>query len=305
MTKVGFIFPGQGSQYVGMGKDLYDNFDIARETYDEASEVLGFDLAKISFEGPDELLRRTRYAQPGVFVHSISAFGLVSERGLIPEAVAGHSLGEYSAFVAAGSMPFPDALRLVDLRARLMDECSMKYQGTMAAIIGLGDDEVIRICEQSEGVVVPANFNCPGQVVVSGEEEAVSSVSDIAIEKGAKRAVKLSVSGAFHSPLMRDAAEGMRDALRDFNMSRPTIPVFENVSSDPVWDTGKIKELLVKQIESPVMWSQSIFTMMASGVDQFFEIGPGNVLTGLMRRIDRRASVKSVGKVEDLEKISR
>jgi [acyl-carrier-protein] S-malonyltransferase len=233
----------------------------------------------------------------------MSVFRLASEKGLIPEAVAGHSLGEYSAFVAAGSMPFSDALRLVDLRARLMDECAGKYRGTMAAVIGLGDDEVIRICGQSEGIVVPANFNCPGQVVISGEEKAVEDVSEVAVERGAKRVVKLSVSGAFHSPLMKDAAEGMREVLHGFSISRPNIPVFENVSSEPVWDPERIRELLVKQIESPVMWSQSMFTMIASDVGQFFELGPGNVLSGLMRRIDRRARVKGIDRVDDLEKI--
>jgi len=286
-----------------MGRDLYEAFDVVRRTYDEASETLGFDLAKISFEGPDELLRRTRYAQPAVFVHSVAVFRLCAERGILPDATAGHSLGEYSALVAAGAMAFPDALRLVDLRAELMDECSRRCPGTMAAVIGLDDDEVVRICEEVPGIVVPANFNCPGQVVISGEIDAVRDASDMAVERGAKRALRLNVSGAFHSPLMREAAEGMRDALNGSDISRPSVPVFENVTSEPVWDPERIRELLVRQIESLVMWSRSMSAMIASGVDRFLELGPGSVLSGLMRRIERGVSVSGMGKVEDFEDV--
>ena len=281
--KTAYVFPGQGSQFSGMGKDLYENSGKARVLFDKADEILGFKISEIMFGGTDDQLKETKVTQPAVFLHSvISALCLPNFR---PDMVAGHSLGEFSALAAAGAVDFEDALRLVSIRAREMQLCCDKVPGTMAAIIGLEDKVVEDICEQTEGLVIPANYNSDGQVVISGEKAAVEAACAKFIEAGAKRALPLSVSGAFHSPLMEPARARLAEAIEATAFKAPACPVYQNVTALPHTDPEEIKDNLLKQLTSPVRWSQTVRNMRADGAEEFIELGPGNVLSGLIKRI--------------------
>ncbi|MBR5672485.1 MAG: ACP S-malonyltransferase, partial [Spirochaetales bacterium] len=281
--KTAYVFPGQGSQFSGMGKDLYESSPDARALFDKADEILGFKISEIMFQGTDEQLKETKVTQPAVFLHSvISAFCLPDFK---PDMVAGHSLGEFSALAAAGAIEFEDALRLVAIRAREMQLCCDKVPGTMAAIIGLEDKVVEDICQQTEGIVIPANYNSDGQVVISGEKAAVEAACAKFLEAGAKRALPLSVSGAFHSPLMEPARAALGEAIATTAFKEPACPVYQNVTALPHTDPEQIKDNLLKQLTSPVRWSQSVRNMRLDGAEEFIELGPGTVLTGLIKRI--------------------
>ncbi|RMF57844.1 MAG: [acyl-carrier-protein] S-malonyltransferase [Calditrichaeota bacterium] len=306
MSKLAFLFPGQGSQFVGMGQDLYDTFQEVKELFDEAESILQFPLKKICFEGPEEELKQTRYTQPAIFVHSIAVDLLLKKQGVTPSATAGHSLGEYSALVSAGALSFEDGLRLVKIRAELMQQSGEVHPGTMAAIIGLEPEAVSQACQEASdvGIVQPANFNCPGQIVISGEKSAVHRAMEIAKSKGARLVKELVVSGAFHSPLMANALNGLVKALKEAPIKEANIPVYSNVKAQPVQEPDKIRSLLEKQLLAPVLWENIIRNMITDGIDTFYEVGPGNVLTGLLRRIDRSHLCTPVGTKANLEDLS-
>ena len=281
--KTVYMFPGQGSQFSGMGKSLYETDSSAREMFERANDVLGFDIAKIMFEGSDEDLKATKVTQPAVFLHS---FILASTlEGFEPFAVAGHSLGEFSALAAAGAMEFEDALRLVAARAEAMQACCAEVPGTMAAIIGLDDAEIERICAEVKGIVVPANYNSDGQVVISGECNAVNEACALLKEAGARRALPIAVGGAFHSPLMEPARLKLAEAIEATTLKAPVCPVYQNVSTMAETDPARIKENLLMQLTSPVKWAQSVRNMISDGAESFVELGPGKVLQGLVKRI--------------------
>ncbi len=301
--KIAFVFPGQASQYVGMGKDLYENSEIAREIFDKAEEILGFELKKICFEGPEEELKQTKVTQPAIFVHSYVVARLLDDK-LRADMVAGHSLGEYSALVYAGVLSFEDALKVVKLRGELMQRAGEENPGTMAAIIGLDDKTVYEICSKvNDGIVQPANFNAPGQIVISGDIPAVRKAMELAQNAGAKMVKELVVSGAFHSPLMESAKEKLKEALDEVEFKKPSIPVYLNVTAKPTFDVGEIKDLLYHQITSPVLWSQIITNMFSDGARKFYEIGPGKVLQGLIKRIAPNAEVSGFDKFKEIQNL--
>ncbi|MBR3527789.1 MAG: ACP S-malonyltransferase [Bacteroidales bacterium] len=278
-----YVFPGQGSQFPGMGKDLYENSAAARAVFDKAGEVLGFDIVKIMFEGSDEQLRETSVTQPSIFIHSVAAARAIED--FTPDMVAGHSLGEFSALVASGALGYEDALRLVAARANAMNEACRQNPGKMAAIINLDDATVRKICDETEGIVVPANFNSPGQVVISGEADVVDRACKAAKAAGAKRALPLPVGGAFHSPLMEPARAALAKAIDRTQFRAPICPIFQNVDSLPHTDPAEIKANLIAQLTGPVLWSQSVLNMHQAGATDFTELGPGSVLTNLIGRI--------------------
>ena len=285
-----FVFPGQGSQFVGMGKDLYDNNALAKELFDKADEILGFKITDIMFAGTDEQLKETKVTQPAVFLHSvISALCLGDE--FQPAMVAGHSLGEFSALVAAGAMAFEDGLKLVAARANAMQKACEANPGTMAAIIGLPDEKVEEICATIDGVCIPANYNCPGQVVISGTFEAIETACVKFKEAGAKRALPLKAGGAFHSPLMEPAREELAKAIEEANFTAPVCPIYQDVDAKPHTDPEEIKANLVKQLTAPVRWSQIMAAMKADGMTEAVEVGPGKVLQGLIGRTYRDVTV--------------
>ena len=277
------IFPGQGSQFPGMGKELYENSAAARSLMDKANDILGFDITDIMFNGTADDLKATKVTQPAVFLHSV-CLALCSDGLSAPDMVGGHSLGEFSALVAAGAVDFEDALKLVAARANAMQECCESVPGTMAAVIGLPDDKIEEVCAGIDGVV-PANYNCTGQVVISGEQEAVGKACAALKEAGAKRALPLSVSGAFHSPLMEPAREKLAKAIEATEFHAPKCPIYQNVTALPETDPARIKANLLAQLTSPVKWTQSVKAMLSDGADSFTEIGPGTVLQGLVKRI--------------------
>ena len=284
-----FVFPGQGAQFSGMGKDLYDAYPEARTMMLRANEILGFSLTDIMFEGSDEELRQTRVTQPAIFLHSIVAGRLMTT--LRPDMVAGHSLGEFSALVAAEALHWEDALRLVSQRALAMQEACEMQPSTMAAVLALADEKVVEVCEQIDDVVVAANFNCPGQVVISGTLNGIDLACKALKEAGAKRALKLPVGGAFHSPLMQPAAQKLQDAIMATTFRTPICPVYQNVSAKAETDKDIIQRQVLEQLTSPVRWTQSVQQMIADGATAFYEFGPGDVLKGLIRKINTEVEV--------------
>ncbi|MCR5520124.1 MAG: ACP S-malonyltransferase [Bacteroidales bacterium] len=279
-----YVFPGQGAQFPGMGKDLYENSPKAKALMDKANDILGFRITDIMFNGTPDELKATKVTQPAIFIHSV-ALALCSEGLPAPDMTGGHSLGEFSALVAAGAVSFEDGLRLVAVRANEMQKCCEKVPGTMAAIIGLPTETVEQICESTEGIVIAANYNCDGQIVISGENEAVLAACEACKAAGAKRALPLAVSGAFHSPLMEPARAELAKAIEATEVKAPRCPIYQNVTAQPETDPVRIKDNLLKQLTSPVRWTQSVKNMLADGADDFLELGPGTVLQGLVKRI--------------------
>lgn len=284
-----YIFPGQGAQFEGMGKDLFDKYDLAKQRFAQANEILGFDIAKIMFEGSAEDLKQTRVTQPAIFLHSVISTELLGD-DFKPDMVAGHSLGEFSALVANKTLSFEDALTLVSKRAEAMQRATEMVDSTMAAVLNLDDEVVEKICRETDGVVVAANYNCPGQLVISGEVEAVKRANEKMLEAGARRALLLPVGGAFHSPLMEPAREELAKAIEATHFSEPIAPVYQNVTATAVTDPEEIKKNLMKQLVAPVRWTQSVQQMIKDGATDFVEVGPGKVLLGLLRKIDRNAN---------------
>ena len=279
-----FVFPGQGSQFPGMCKDLYDAHEEAREICQAADRLLGFSLTDVMFGGSAEDLKQTKVTQPAVFLHSVVAQRLMTIEK--PDMVAGHSLGEFSALVACGALRFEDALLLVSARAQAMQAACEANPGTMAAVIGLDDEKVVEICQTIDGVVIGANFNCPGQVVISGEIEAVEAACVALKEAGARRALRLNVGGAFHSPLMQPAAEELKAAILKTEFHKPFCPIYQNVTAKAETEPEIIRENLLKQLTAPVRWTQSVQNMIADGAKEFYEFGPGDVLKGMIRKIN-------------------
>ena len=288
-----YVFPGQGAQFVGMGKDLYDNNAEARELFEKANEILGFRITDLMFEGTPEDLKQTKVTQPAIFIHSVL---LAKSLGadFRPDMVAGHSLGEFSALVAAGALSFEDGLRLVAARAMAMQKACELKPSTMAAIIALPDETVEEVCEDIEGTVVCANYNCPGQLVISGEVEAVDAACEKLKAAGAKRALRLPVGGAFHSPCMEPARAELAEAIERTNFSAPVCPVYQNVDAHPHTDPAEIKANLVAQLTAPVRWTQTVKNMIADGATEFGELGPGKVLQGLVSKIDGSVAVSGM-----------
>lgn len=288
-----YVFPGQGAQFVGMGKDLYDNNPEARELFERANEILGFRITDLMFAGTDEDLRQTAVTQPAIFLHSvILAKSLGAD--FKPDMVAGHSLGEFSALVAAGALSFDDGLRLVAARAQAMQKACELKPSTMAAVIALPDEKVEEICSTVDGVVVCANYNCPGQLVISGEIEAIDKACELLKAAGAKRALKLKVGGAFHSPCMEPARAELAEAIDHTEFKAPACPVYQNVDALPHTDPAEIKGNLIAQLTAPVRWTQSVKNMIADGATEFVELGPGKVLQGLVAKINPAATVSGM-----------
>ena len=285
-----FVFPGQGAQFVGMGKDLYENNPVAKEMFDKANEILGFNITDLMFNGTDEDLRQTKVTQPAIFLHSV-----ILAKTMGDDFNPGHSLGEFSALVAAGALSFEDGLRLVSARAQAMQKACEKTPSTMAAVLALPDAKVEELCASvTEGVVVPANYNCPGQIVISGSIEGVDAACAKMLEAGAKRALKLKVGGAFHSPLMEPARAESADAIAHTDFHAPKCPVYQNVNAEPQTDPETIKKNLIAQLTAPVRWTQTVQNMIAAGADTFVEVGPGAVLQGLVKKISSEVATSGI-----------
>lgn len=304
---IAYLFPGQGSQHAGMGKELADNFAVARQVFEEANDALGFDLAALCFNGPEDDLKLTANTQPAILTTSVAALRVLSaETGLVPSFAAGHSLGEYTALVCAGGLAFADAVRVVRQRGTFMQEAVPVGTGSMAAILGLGLDDLAVVCsDAAQGqVVAPANFNSDGQVVIAGHTEAVDRAIVLAKEKGAKRAMPLPVSAPFHCSLMIPAGERLATVLNGIDVGEMTLPVITNVEAAPNQDSARVRELLVKQVSAPVRWQETIASMVELGVDRYVEIGPGKVLSGLAKRMAKGSTVQNVQNVADLSALA-
>lgn len=285
-----FVFPGQGAQFVGMGKDLYENHPEAKEMFEKANEILGFRITDLMFEGTDEDLRQTKVTQPAIFLHSV-ILAKTMGTDFCPDMVAGHSLGEFSALVAAGALSFEDGVRLVSARAMAMQKACEKTPSTMAAVLALPDEKVEEICNSiKDEIVVPANYNCPGQIVISGSEAGIDQACEKMLAAGAKRALKLKVGGAFHSPIMEPARTELAEAIQKTQFFAPTCPVYQNVNAKAETNPDIIKENLVAQLTSPVRWTQSVLNMITDGANSFTEVGPGNVLQGLVKKINKEVA---------------
>ena len=281
-----YVFPGQGAQFVGMGKDLYEQSALAKEYFEKANDILGYRITDLMFDGTPEDMKQTKVTQPAVFLHSVIS-ALVLGEEFKPDMVAGHSLGEFSALVAAGALTFEDGLKLVYARAMAMQKACESEPSTMAAVLGLRDEEVEEVCESiKDAIVVPANYNCPGQLVISGSIEGIDKACVLLKEKGAKRALKLPVGGAFHSPLMQPASEELQAAINATNFKTPICPVYQNVNAYPQTNPDDIKQNLIAQLTAPVRWTQTVKNMITDGADEFIELGPGDVLKGLVKKIN-------------------
>ena len=286
-----YVFPGQGAQFIGMGKDLYEQSSEAKEMFEKANDILGFRITDIMFSGTDEQLKETKVTQPAIFLHSVI---LAKTLGVKPEMVAGHSLGEFSALVVAGALSFEDGLSLVSKRALAMQKACEMEKSTMAAILGLADDVVEKICAEIPEIVVAANYNCPGQLVISGSIEGVDKACEALTAAGAKRAIKLNVGGAFHSPCMEPARVELAAAIEEAQIATPICPIFQNVDAKPYTNPAQIKENLIAQLTAPVRWTQTVENMIAGGATDFTEIGPGAVLCGLIKKVNREAQTQNV-----------
>jgi [acyl-carrier-protein] S-malonyltransferase len=287
-----YVFPGQGSQKPGMGKSLYNEIDDSRALFKKANEILNFDIAKLMFEGTSEDLLQTRVTQPAIFIHSVIL--ALTTKSFNPDVCAGHSLGEFSALAASNSISFEDGLKLVSIRANAMQKACQNSEGTMAAILGLTDEIIESSCNDVDGIVEPANYNCPGQLVISGEIKAVEKACEILKEKGAKRALILPVSGAFHSELMSSAVDELKKGIDETEFRKPNCPIYQNFTGKPEHDPSKIKINLLRQLTGAVLWNQSINKMIEDGVKEFYEVGPGNTLQGLIRKIDRNIALEKI-----------
>lgn len=287
-----YVFPGQGAQFVGMGKELYESSEAAKAMFEKANEILGFRITDLMFDGTDEDLRQTKVTQPAIFLHSVILAKSLSEN-FKPDMVAGHSLGEFSALVANGALSFEDGLVLVSKRAMAMQKACEKEPSTMAAVIGLKDEVVEKVCNEIDEIVVPANYNCPGQIVISGSEKGIEMAGTCLQEQKARKVVKLQVGGAFHSPLMEPAREELAQAIEETNFNKPICPVYQNVNAQPETDHEKIKQNLIAQLTAPVRWTQTIENMIKDGANLFTEVGPGKVLQGLVKKVDRKMPTAS------------
>jgi [acyl-carrier-protein] S-malonyltransferase len=306
MKPIAFIFPGQGSQYVGMGKELYENFSVAKKIFEEADDTLHLSISGLCFNGPEEALKLTENTQPALLTTSIATLKVLqAEKGLIPQFTAGHSLGEYSALVGSGAFTFAEAVKIVRLRGKFMQEAVPVGEGAMAAVLGMEREQVEKICEEvsSGEVLTPANFNCPGQIVIAGHAKAVERAIE-RVKKDGKKAVPLPVSAPFHSPLMKPAGERLEKALEEISVSNLRIPVVTNVEAEVNTSKDRVKGLLVAQVSSPVRWEESMRKMIEKGIEQVLEIGPGKVLSGLMKRIDNRIETGNLEDLQTLKKIS-
>ena len=288
-----YIFPGQGAQFTGMGLDLYEKHPLAQKLFEQANSILGFSITDIMFEGTAEQLKETKVTQPAIFLHSVITAKILGDN-FKPQMVAGHSLGEFSALVANGVLSFEDGLKLVAQRALAMQKACEMQKSTMAAVLGLEDKIVEDTCKEIDGIVVAANYNCPGQLVISGDIEAINKACEVLTEKGARRAIVLPVGGAFHSPLMEPAREELAQAIENTNFNEPTCPIYQNVPAKAVNSANEIKKNLVAQLTAPVKWTQTIKEMIKDGATEFTEVGPGKVLQGLMRKIDRSVTTNGV-----------
>jgi len=287
-----YIFPGQGAQFVGMGKDLYEKSDKARELFEKANEILGFRITDIMFDGTEDDLKQTKVTQPAIFLHSVILAKVLGD-DFKPDMAAGHSLGEFSALVSAGALSFEDGLKLVAARANAMQKACEIQPSTMAAILGLDDFTVEDVCQRATDVVVPANYNCPGQLVISGTIAGVDYACEKLLAAGAKRALKLNVGGAFHSPLMDAAKIELEHAIANTEIKTPVCPIYQNIDAKPYTDPAKIKHNLIEQLTGPVRWTQTMMHMLEDGATSFTEVGPGNVLQGLVKKVDRAAVTNS------------
>lgn len=306
MRMVAFLFPGQGSQSVGMGREFFENFSLARRVFEEADDALHFSISKLCFQGPEEALKLTENTQPAILTTSIACLRVLqNEKGFTPRLTAGHSLGEYSALVASGGLVFSDAVRIVRLRGRFMQEAVPVGEGAMAAVLGMEREDLERLCEEAAGeeVLAPANFNSPGQIVISGHTRAVERAIERVKQKG-KKAMLLAVSAPFHSPLMKGAGERLAKEIEPISVGELKIPVVTNVEAEINEDRNRVKPLLVAQVSSPVRWEESMKRMVQEGIERVFEIGPGKVLSGLMKRIDSRVETATIENIETLKRIS-
>jgi [acyl-carrier-protein] S-malonyltransferase len=293
-----YVFPGQGAQYPGMGKDMYEHSQLAKDLFEKANEILGFRITDLMFDGTEEDLRQTKVTQPAIFLHSVILAKTLGDK-FQPEMVAGHSLGEFSALVAAGALSFEDGLKLVSQRAMAMQKACEAEPSTMAAIVGLDDQIVEEVCADIDEVVVAANYNCPGQLVISGSFTGIDKACEKLTEKGAKRALKLSVGGAFHSPLMEPARAELAEAIKNTTIVEPVCAIYQNVSAKPYTNPVDIKENLIAQLTAPVRWTQTVQNMLTDGASSFVEIGPGKVLQGLIKKIDRQVTTDSIGTYQE------